>query len=308
MTDQLSGIATFVRAVEAGSFARAGELMHVSRSAVGKTIARLEQRLGVRLFHRTTRQQSLTEDGQAFYERCTRALAELDAAVESLGTGRRDPSGHLRVSAPVVFGRQCVAPVLLRLIHKHPRLSLELAFTDNLTNFLEDGVDLAVRIGRLPGSATLTARRLGDQHMAICAAPSYLAEHGRPSSIEDFARHTGIVYSRPGYDESWRIRDKKGQIHELRVNSRLRLDDLLAIADAAISGAGLAWLPFWLIAPHVKQGALELIMDSRHVLAAEVHAIWPQTRYLPTKVRVAIDALAAEVPKLITTSLRPRRS
>jgi DNA-binding transcriptional LysR family regulator len=299
MSERLNGIAAFVQSVESGSFALAAERMQLTRSAVGKSIARLEHRLGVRLFHRTTRRQSLTEDGQAYYERCVRALAELDAAEAALDTGRRAPTGCLRVSAPVLFGRHCVAPVLLKLVRQYPALSIEMSFSDRVVDLVEEGFDLAVRIGTLPDSASLAARKLGTQRMGICASPSYLAEHGHPASVDEMSGHTSIVYGRNGHASPWRVRDIDGQVIEPRNNSRLRFDDLQAIADAAVAGAGLAWLPCWLLHPHVRTGELTMVMDSERVLATDIHAVWPLTRYLPSKTRVAIDALAREIPEMV---------
>jgi DNA-binding transcriptional LysR family regulator len=296
MRERLSGIVAFVQAVETGSFAQAAERMQLTRSAVGKSIARLEER---RLFHRTTRRQSPTEDGQAYYERCVRVLAELDAAEAALDTGRREPSGRLRVSAPVLFGRRCVAPVLVSLARKYPGLAVDVSFSDRVVDLIEEGFDLAVRIGTLPDSGSLAARRLGSQRMAICAAPSYLAEHGYPKSVEDLQRHTGVVYGRVGLTAPWSVRDPSGSVREPQIESRLRFDDLQAIADAAVSGAGLAWLPCWLLAPHIRAGELILVMDSQRVLAKDIHAVWPQTRHLPSKMRAAIDALAAEIPGMM---------
>jgi DNA-binding transcriptional LysR family regulator len=299
MRERLNGIVAFVQSVETGSFAQAAERMQLTRSAVGKSVARLEEQLGVRLFHRTTRRQSLTEDGQAYYERCVRVLAELDAAEAAFDTGRREPTGRLRVSVPVVFGRHCVAPVLLRLARKYPGLAVEVSFSDRVVDLMEEGFDLAVRIGTLPDSGSLAARRLGSQRMAICAAPSYLAEHGHPRDVEDFNGHTGIVYGRAGQIAPWPVRDGTGSIREPRIEGRLRFDDLQAIADAAVSGAGLAWLPCWLLAPHVRAGELILVIDSQRVLATDIHAVWPQTRHLSSKVRAAIDVLVAEIPAMI---------
>lgn len=300
MNEPLSGIYAFVQAVEAGSFAQAAQRMHLTRSAVGKSIARLEQRLGVRLFQRTTRSQRLTADGEAYYERCVRALAELDAADAALDSGRREPSGRLRVSCPVMFGRRCVAPVLVALANKYQRLSLEISFTDRVVDLVEEGFDLAVRIGELPDSDTLTARKLGVQRMGICASPAYLAKQGAPSSLAEFAGHEAIVYGRGGgYSATWRVREVAGGVQEIRVEPRLLLDDLQAIADAAIAGAGLAWLPCWMLAPHTRTGELALVLDSRRVLATEIHAVWPKSRYLPAKTRTAIDALALEIPRLM---------
>jgi DNA-binding transcriptional LysR family regulator len=300
MNEPLSGIYSFVQAVEAGSFAQAAQRMHVTRSAVGKSIARLEQRLGVRLFQRTTRSQRLTADGEAYYERCVRALAELDAADAALDSGRREPSGRLRVSCPVMFGRRCVAPVLVALTNKYQRLSLDISFTDRVADLVEEGFDLAVRIGELPDSDILTTRKLGVQRMGICASPAYLAKQGTPSSLAEFTGHAAIVYGRGGgYSRTWRVREVAGGVQEIRVEPRLLLDDLQAIADAAIAGAGLAWLPCWMLAPHTRTGELALVLDSRRVLATEIHAVWPKTRYLPAKTRAAIDALAMEIPRLM---------
>jgi DNA-binding transcriptional LysR family regulator len=299
MNDRLTGIDTFVGAVDAGSFALAAERLGLTRSAVGKTIARLERRLGTRLFHRTTRQQSLTEDGQAYYERCVRALAELDAAEAALASGRREPRGRLRVSAPLLFGRHCVAPVLMALGREYPKLQVEMSFSDRVVDLVEEGFDLAVRIGPLRDSATLAARRLGSQAVGICASPAYLAEHGTPASVADFASHTAIVYGANGQAPQWRLRDADGQVREPSIGVGLRFDDVQVIADAAVAGHGLAWLPCWLMAPHLRTGALKLVMDSRQTVASDVYAVWPQTRWLPSKTRVAIDALVERVPPML---------
>jgi DNA-binding transcriptional LysR family regulator len=294
--EQLSAIAIFVQAVESGSFAEAAHRMQVTRSAIGKSIARLEGSLGVRLFHRTTRRVGLTEDGQMFYERCVRALAEIDAARAALDDGRRAPAGCLRVSVPVLFGRHCVAPVLARLADQHPGLKVEISFSDRLVDLVEEGFDLAVRTGPLPNSASLAARRLGTQLTGICAAPAYLAKHGKPESVEQLRGHSAITYCRGGQPIPWSVRDKDGNITEVDMDSRLRFDDLQAIADAAVAGVGLAWLPCWLMATYVASGELELVMHAARVAAAEIHAVWPQTRHLPSKTRAAIDALVREVP------------
>lgn len=297
--DRMQGIDVFVQAAEAGSFALAAERLRVTRSAIAKSIARLERRLGTRLFHRTTRRQTLTEQGQAYYERCKRALAELDAAEAVFDDGRREPSGRLRVSAPVIFGRQYVAPVLTTLAHRHARLTIELSFSDRVVDLLQDGFDLAVRLGQLRDSATLSARRLVADRFVLCASPAYLARRGHPQSPDDFAGHTGILYLYPGREVPWQMRDASGKLKELRVERRLRFDDVQAIADAAISGAGIARLPRWLVAPHLRAGELVLLPETEGEMESEIHAVWPNTRYLPAKTRAAIDALAKEIPAMM---------
>jgi DNA-binding transcriptional LysR family regulator len=301
VNDRLSGIAAFVQAVEAGSFSEAAARMRLTRSAVGKSIARLESRLGARLFHRTTRQLNLTEDGQAYYERCVRALAELDAATAALNSGKSDPRGRLKVTAPTLFGRYCVTPVLLELAHAYPDLSVEISFSDRIVDLVEEGFDLAVRVGTLPDSASLAARRLGAQGMAICAAPAYLQRRGCPTDFDELHTHCAISYLRGGQVVPWRLRDRD-QTRELRPASRISFDDLQVIADAAVAGAGLAWLPCWLIERHLRSGELTLVMDSERVVAADIHAVWPNARYMPAKIRVAVDALVAKIPSMVSHS------
>ncbi len=298
MSERLNNIDMFVHAVEAGSFAQAAARLRVTRSAVAKGIARLEQRLGVRLFHRTTRSQSLTEEGHAYYERCVRALAELDAAEAVFDTRRSAPSGRLRVSAPVLFGRRCVAPLLLELADQHRGLAIEMSFSDRVVDLVEESFDLAVRIGTLPDSASLTVRRLGEQRMGICAAPSYLARRGVPESSEEVESHDCVVYGSSDRQATWRIRDR-GEVRHARPSARIYFDDLQAIADAAVAGAGLAWLPCWLMSPYLQSGELALVMDSDRVLATSIYAVWPKNRHLPAKTRFAIDTLAAGIPAMM---------
>lgn len=299
MNERLNGIAVFVAVVEAGSFSLAAERLEVTRSAVAKAVARLEQRLRVRLFNRTTRRQSVTDDGHAYYERCVRALAELEAAEASFESGRKRPTGKLRITAPVLFGRRCVAPILLDLSRRYPELKIEACFNDRVLDLVEEGFDLAVRIGPLPDSSGLVARRLGVQHMGICAAPEYLSRHGRPRNAHELHDHVGIAYVANGRSVPWRVYGGDGLMIEPRISSRLGFDDLETITDATVAGMGLGWLPCWLIKQEVEARRLELIMDSDQVVGAEIHAVWPRAAQLPLKVRVAVDAMLRGIPKLL---------
>src|SRR5882672_3846135 len=174
----LQGVLGFVQAVEAGSFTRAAERLRITKSAVGKAVAQLEYRLGVRLLNRTTRSLSLTSEGEAYYEACVRALAEIDAAQALLASRRQVPSGRLRVDLPLSFGRRCVAPVLFALAGRYPGLTLELSFNDRRIDLIQEGVDLAIRMGELDDSPGLAARRLYAQRSVLCASPAYLARRG----------------------------------------------------------------------------------------------------------------------------------
>ncbi|KFK93509.1 MULTISPECIES: LysR family transcriptional regulator [unclassified Serratia (in: enterobacteria)] len=296
MTDRLSGVSVFVTVVEAGSFALAASRLHLSRSAVGKAIARLEQRLGVRLFRRTTRSQSLTDDGALFYEHSLRALEELRTAETLLESGKQQVSGRLRVSMPVLFGRMCIAPILTALAREHPGLDLDLSFSDRIVNLVDEGFDLAIRNGDLPDSAGLVARRLGDNRMTLCAAPDYLTRCGVPESVEALAKHDAVTYLRAGVIRSWLIPLADGTTREVMPKTRLLMDDLQAIADAAVAGFGIAWLPCWLIRESLLKGELRRVLSEVPGVDFNVHAVWQQTPYLPLKVRVAVDSLVSQLP------------
>jgi DNA-binding transcriptional LysR family regulator len=301
MSDILDGVTTFVRVVETGSFALAAERSNLTRSAVGKVIGRLEKRLGVRLINRTTRSQSLTEDGQAYYDRCVRALAELEAAEADLDSGRREPKGRLRVSVPQAFGHHCVAPVLLGLARKHPQLKIDISISDRFVDVVEEGFDLVVRIGPLADSTSLSARKLGVQHASIGAAPAYLARHGTPRTVDELRGHSVIAYLRAGSAQPWDVVDADGEIRRAQIEPQLGFDDMQGILDAALAGFGLAWLPGWLLARYERRGELVTVMENCFRPSQEIHVMWPTSRYLPLKTRAAIDALVAEIPALIGT-------
>lgn len=296
MSDALNGISVFVTAAEAGGFSAAAAKLHLSRSAVGKTISRLESRLGVRLFHRTTRAQSLTEDGQAYFEHCLRALDALRTGGQVLESGRKEASGRLRVSVPALFGRRCVAPILTRLATQHPKLELELNFTDQVVDLIEDRFDLSIRNGRPTTGLGLKSRLLALQRMTVCASPAYLATHGTPENLEDLHLHQGIVYCRAGAVKPWLFPQESGAALEIVPPNRLRFDDLSAMADAATDGLGLTWLPCWLVRDRVHAGKLVPLLLDGPRLIIETHALWPETPHLPMRMRLAIDALAAELP------------
>lgn len=299
MRDNLDGVAVFVAAVEAGGFSRAADRLALSRSAVGKTIARLEARLGVRLFHRTTRSQSLTEDGQIYYERCLRAIEELRLGEALLDSGRREVSGCLRISLPVLFGRYCVQPVLLELARDHPRLELDLRFSDAVVNLASDGVDLAIRNGRPGEGGGLMTRKIATQHKVVCASPDYLERKGRPKDIADLARHEALAYWRQEQLFAWSFLGQDGSTLQPDLNWRLRFDSQEAIVDAAVAGMGIAWLQTWLIRQHVEAGRLVVIGDSFSSSSLETFAVWSAANFLPLRLRVTIDALSHSLGRMI---------
>lgn len=303
MTDTLKDIPVFVAAVEAGSFAQAAVRLHLSRSAVGKSIARLEARLGVRLFQRTTRSQSLTDNGALFYERCLRALQEIRGAESLLETGKHQVSGRLRVAMPVLFGRQCIAPLLIALTQEHPDLELEMSFSDRVVDIVEEGFDMAVRNGALPDSTMLVARRLGEHRMVLCAAPEYLRNNGQPETVADLRQHKAINYLRAGRVLPWELADHEGTSHTLIPRSSLNMDDLQAICDAALAGHGIAWLPCWMVRKELQNGRLIPLLKQAPDVRFDVHAVWQQTPHLPLRVRIAVDMLVSRLPSVLSLEL-----
>ncbi|CAI1610322.1 D-malate degradation protein R [Serratia grimesii] len=296
MRTELSGIPVFVAVAEAGSFANAAEKLHLTRSAISKIISRLEERLGVMLFLRTTRSQSLTDEGVLFYEHCRQALATLNNAEALLDSGKVQASGRLRVSMPVLFGHLCIAPLLTELALQHPQLTLELSFSDRTVDLIDEGFDLAIRIGALPDSSSLVGRQLGHHGMTFCASPAYLERCGEPLSLHDLSQHQAVGYLRAGIVQKWQLRDDDNRLQEIRPQARILMDDMQAVTNAAVSGAGVAWLPYWLAREHVVEGRLVAIMRSYDSVDFPVNAVWPHAAYQPLKVRLAVDQLVAQLP------------
>ncbi|RWN68615.1 MAG: LysR family transcriptional regulator [Mesorhizobium sp.] len=299
--DRLTSMAVFVKTVDLGSFAATAAALDLSGPMVGKHVRFLEERLGVRLINRTTRRQSLTDFGRAYYERCRLVIAEAEAADALAADQLSEPRGKLRVIMPVHFGRRCVAPILLELAQQYPSLELDLSFSDPLADLAEDGCDLAIRTGNLEDQAGVMARRIARQRMVVCASPSYLEMHGWPQQIGDLGSHQAIIYRRSGRVVQPWLFPRNGQpALEVMPVSRLRLDDLDAIADVAAAGMGLAWLPYWLVRERIQAGALVPLLPEQPGFLYDAYALWLQTSHLPLKVRLAVDALAAGLPRLMT--------
>lgn len=298
--DRLTSMAVFVRAVDVGSFAAAADALEMSGPMVGKHVRFLEDRLGVRLLNRTTRRQSLTEAGQAYYERCRAVLAEAEAADAIVSDERSEPRGRLRVTMPALLGRHCIAPLLMKLARKYPHLELDLSFGDPIADIIEAGYDLAIRTGDLDDQSGLIARRIASQRMVVCGARSYLRTNGKPKSLDDLAAHQAIIYRRSGRVRPWLFPQQGEPPRAIMPAGRLRFDDLEAIADAATQGMGLAWLPYWLVRERLNTGALVRLFSGQPEFLYGCHALWPRSPRLPPKVRTAVDTLAAALPKLMT--------
>jgi|UPI000690D037 DNA-binding transcriptional LysR family regulator len=286
----LPEIAVFVAAGRAGSFTTAADALGVTKSAVGKSIARLEQRLSVKLFHRTTRITRLTTDGEAYFAACARALDEIEAAEMALTSANRIISGQLRVNMPVAFGRQVLLPLLFEMSRPHPSLTLSLTFTDATIDPLQEDVDLVIRFGALPDTSHLVARRLVSQARVICAAPSYLNRCGEPATLDDLRDHMAIVGCRNGPPLHWVIMEA-GVERRITPTLAHQMSDGEAMVDAAVAGLGICQVPASLVRAHLKDGNLLPVLQAYTAAPVEVHALWPKTVQLSPKVRYVVDQL-----------------
>lgn len=294
--DSLSGVSVFVAAARARTFTEAADRLGLTKSAVGKAIARLEDRLGFQLFHRTTRLTRLTPDGEAYLAACTKAIEEISAAQAALASNNQILSGRLHVDMPVAFGRRVLLPVLIEITRPHPDLSLTLIFTDATSDLLQDGVDLAIRFGALPDSSDLAARRLVTQQRVICASPAYLQAHGEPRSLPEVRAHRCIVGSAKGPPQVWFVNDG-GMQKRFTPPATHRLSDGEAMVDAAIGGLGLVQLPLSLVREPLAQGQLKAVLQDHSPDGVDIHAVWPRQAHLSPRVRFVIDQLVAYAAK-----------
>lgn len=287
----LSASRIFVQAARSESFASAGEQLDLTGSAVSKAVARLEQRLGVRLFRRTTRRLSLTEEGQLYLDACLRAFGELDLAESLLSSRRREPSGRIRLSVPELLGRRVIMPVIQDVARRYAAIEIEVGFSNHLIDLVEDHVDIAVRIGQPGRSADLVSRRLGAQRIVTCAAPGYLDLRGIPLRPEELAAHACITYVRGGKPQAWQLLAANGAAQELAVGGRLGIGSYEAIAETAVAGFGIAQIPAWLVADALDQGRLVAVLPDHAPPSLPIYAVWPHRRDLSLRARVMIDAL-----------------
>lgn len=299
MLDRLTSMAAFVKVVELGSFIAAATALGLSGPMVGKHVRSLEDHLGTRLLNRTTRRQSLTEFGQTYYEHCRTIIKEIEALDGLAADQSREPRGHLRITMPVHFGRHCVAPILFNLAKRHPAVKFDLSFNDRLVDLAEGNFDLAIRTGKLEDSAMMASRCVARQQMVVCASPSYLAKHGEPRNVEELNEHTALVYRRTGSAAPWIFPRNHSCKIKIEPPHRFRFDDLDAIAEAAVAEMGIAWLPYWLVRDRILSGSLKMLLSAEPSFFYDCNAVWLRSPHMSRKVRVAIEMLAASLPRLM---------
>ncbi|NQV99128.1 MAG: LysR family transcriptional regulator [Rhodospirillales bacterium] len=287
--DSLSGMAVFTKVAERESFTGAATDLKLSKSAVSKQIARLEDRLGVQLIHRTTRKLHLTEVGRAFYERAKRVVEEAEAAEQAISSLHDSLRGTLRINSPLSFGIRKISPLLPEFMARHPDLKIDITFNDRQVDLIEDGFDMGVRIAQLTDSS-LIVRKLGTTELVVAASPEYWKQNGKPDHPRDLVNHRCLLYDYRQNPHEWHFQDPDGPL-TVRVDGHFRSNNGDALICAAVNGAGVHYVPTFLADELLVSGHLETALEPYTADGIGIYAVWPPNRHLSAKVRSFVDFL-----------------
>lgn len=284
-------IVSFASAARHSSFAKAARELSISPSAVAKNIARLEAQLGVRLFHRTTRRVTLSQEGEDLRARCQLILEQIESLETETAAARTGPRGTLRIDVPIVYGRQVVVPILARLVARHPGLKIDARFSDQVVDIVNEGLDAAIRVGALSDSR-LVGRVFDQQVLWTCASPAYLQRHGTPETPGELPAHDCLPFRLPssGRDRPWQFRVGRREL-SLAPEGRMRLGDGEALVQAAVAGLGIVQVPGFMAEDHVRRGSLAEILHAYRPVPTPIWLVYPSHRHVPLRVRVLVDAL-----------------
>jgi DNA-binding transcriptional LysR family regulator len=291
--DRFESMAIFAKVVDGGSFTGAAKRLKSSASMVSQHVKELEERLGVRLLNRTTRKISLTEVGRAYYERCTRLLADLEEAEHAAGEMQVAPRGELRVHAHLAFGTLHLAPAVADFIAQFPEISVELILSDRMVDLIEEGIDVAVwsPFGMLPNSS-LIVRQLAPSQVVVCGAPIYFEKHGVPRTPAELANHNCLTLT-ASYYHAWTFTEADGTALEISPKGNLRSNSAAVLLAAALAGHGLIYLPTFGLGEALQSGRLRTVLDDFVAPPLMLRAVYLHSRHLSAKVRVFIDFLVA---------------
>ncbi len=291
--DRIAGVQLFVRIVETGSFSKASVDLGVTQPTATKHVAAVEARLGARLLNRNTRGVSTTEIGALYYEKCKTIQRELEEADNLASLLQSRVGGQLRISTSVAFGRRVLTPIVLAFMREHPGITIDLSFDDRYVNMVEQGVDVAIRMGRLADSS-LGARYLAQNPWVLVASPAYLAQHAAPPAPADIAQHPCLIYSTVQGDERWHFTSTSasgGEAHAVPVRGPLRTNNLSVLLEATHDGMGLAMLPWYVAHASVREGKVMPLLTAFALPVQEMHAVFPSPKLLPSKVSSFIGFL-----------------
>ncbi|MDR3451206.1 MAG: LysR family transcriptional regulator [Rhodoferax sp.] len=288
--DKFLEMQTFASVVDAGSFVRAAESLDMSKAAVSRYVADLEERLGVRLLHRTTRKLSLTEEGRAFHVRCKALLGDLEEAESEITASSAQASGLVKINVPVTFGIMHLAPLWSDFMAANPRVTLDVTLSDRVVDLVEEGYDLAVRIGSLPNSS-LISMKLASTRMVLCASPAYLKKHGHPKHPADIAEHTVLAYSLLAMGDHWELEGPQGKV-KVVVHPVMRTNSGDTCRAAALKHQGIILQPSFLVEEDLRSGTLVEFMPQYRSTEFGIYAVYPSRQYVSAKVRLLIEFLA----------------
>lgn len=290
--DRFEAMRIFCKVVELGSFAGAADRLNLSTSAVSRQVAQLEALLGAQLLQRTTRKLSLTENGQAYFERCLQLLADLEETEELIGSNTLHPRGTLRLSAPISFGASHLAPALAAFARQHPDMKFDVVLADRAVDLVEEGLDLAIRVGAL-GSQNLVARRIGVTPGLVCASPDYLARHGMPQTPQDLLQHNCLSYAYSSENNVWRFERPGAEAVRVKISGNIQANNGIVLGEFAAAGLGITRAPDFILGPFVASGRLQPILSDWPAPPLPIHAVYPSRRHLSAKVRSFVDFMQA---------------
>jgi len=292
--DVMHSMAVFRRVVEAKSFSAVARETNMSQSTVSKHIASLEERLDTKLLNRSTRSLKLTEAGKEYYQHCIRILNDFQEAEASVGKGKIDPTGTLRISTSAAFGRTYILPYLDEFLSTYPDIKIDLIFGDKYTDLVKEGIDLAIRIGPLEDSS-LIAKKIGSSPRVVVASPEYLVNHGRPKKPADLVKHDCLFYSLQKSPDLWYFNSTQEGDESIRVNGRIKASSPDAVCDATLEGLGISILGEWYVRKHLKNGHLIKILPDFKPTAYDIHAVYPERRFVPQKVKRMIQFITDKI-------------
>lgn len=287
---QWQGICEFTAVAESGSFTQAAKKLIISTAQVSRQVSELEQRLNTKLFYRTTRKVTLTEEGQLFYQQCHSILEGLENAERSLTNLQSTPQGKIRITAPVTYGERHIIPLINQFLIRYPQVEIEVQLSNQRVNLIDEGYDLAIRLGHLDDSS-LIAKRISTRQHFLCASPSYIDHYGKPESIEDLKQHNCLL----GSSDFWLFYSKTNKDKKARVSGSLRCNSGLGLVDAALKGIGIVQLPEYYVIDHILKGSLVVLLNDQQRKQEGIWALYPQNKYLANKVRLLIDFLTLEL-------------
>ncbi len=290
--DKLLSMQVFVKVVEQGSFARAAERLEISTSAASRHVNELEAALGTRLLHRTTRRLSLTESGQAYFERCVQLLADIEETERLVSSTATHPTGTIKLTCSITFGVRRLAPAIGAFQSQYPAVRFDCSLSDRFIDLVEEGLDLAIRIGNL-GATNMVARKIGEARLIVCAAPSYLKKHGTPQHPEDLTAHNCFTYEYVASKNLWRFKAKDGTEINAHIGGSVHANNGEMLSSIAAEGVGIVIEPDFIVGPLIESGRLVPILQDFDAPRSGIYAVYPSRRHLSGKVRAFVDFLAA---------------